>query len=110
MGEDYSNWPLAGIQAATKQVDATAWTVRLLQPRPISALLPHSSPCGRVPTKWTSPLSCYTTGANEDSLKVRPPLICQSEHFDLFLAAVERALIKINEPTAVSRLQRAPNP
>jgi 4-aminobutyrate aminotransferase-like enzyme len=33
-----------------------------------------------------------TTGANEDSLKVRPPLICQAKHVDLFLAAVERAL------------------
>ena len=27
-----------------------------------------------------------TTGANEDSLKVRPPLVCQAEHVDLFLA------------------------
>ncbi|MGB8475377.1 MAG: aspartate aminotransferase family protein, partial [Candidatus Acidiferrum sp.] len=33
-----------------------------------------------------------TTGANEDSLKVRPPLICQAEHVDLFLASMERAL------------------
>ncbi|MET4848106.1 4-aminobutyrate aminotransferase-like enzyme [Bradyrhizobium japonicum] len=36
-----------------------------------------------------------TTGANEDTLKVRPPLICQAEHVDLFLASMERALIKI---------------
>ncbi|RWO28617.1 MAG: aspartate aminotransferase family protein [Mesorhizobium sp.] len=36
-----------------------------------------------------------TTGANEDSLKVRPPLVCQAEHVDLFLAAMERALIKV---------------
>jgi 4-aminobutyrate aminotransferase-like enzyme len=36
-----------------------------------------------------------TTGANEDSLKVRPPLVCQAEHVDQFLAAMERALIKV---------------
>jgi 4-aminobutyrate aminotransferase-like enzyme len=36
-----------------------------------------------------------TTGANEDALKVRPPLICQAEHVDLFLAAVARALTKV---------------
>ncbi|WP_333939046.1 aminotransferase class III-fold pyridoxal phosphate-dependent enzyme [Bradyrhizobium sp. CCBAU 11386] len=36
-----------------------------------------------------------TTGANEDTLKVRPPLVCQGEHVDLFLATVERALINI---------------
>lgn len=51
-----------------------------------------------------------TTGANEDSLKVRPPLICQAEHVDLFLAAVERALIKINVPAGVLTRQRAPSP
>ena len=51
-----------------------------------------------------------TTGANEDSLKVRPPLICQAEHVDLFLAAVERALVKVMEQVAVSTLQRGPNP
>jgi 4-aminobutyrate aminotransferase-like enzyme len=39
-----------------------------------------------------------TTGANEDALKVRPPLICQAEHVDLFLAAIERALIKVAAP------------
>lgn len=39
-----------------------------------------------------------TTGANEDALKVRPPLICQAEHVDLFLAAIERALIKVAIP------------
>ncbi|MBR0825631.1 aspartate aminotransferase family protein [Bradyrhizobium manausense] len=36
-----------------------------------------------------------TTGANEDTLKVRPPLVCQAEHVDLFLATMERALTKI---------------
>jgi 4-aminobutyrate aminotransferase-like enzyme len=36
-----------------------------------------------------------TTGANEDTLKVRPPLVCQAEHVDLFLAALERALTKL---------------
>jgi 4-aminobutyrate aminotransferase-like enzyme len=36
-----------------------------------------------------------TTGANEDALKVRPPLVCQPEHVDLFLAAMERALNKV---------------
>jgi 4-aminobutyrate aminotransferase-like enzyme len=51
-----------------------------------------------------------TTGANEDALKVRPPLICQVEHVDLFLAAVERALIKVSEPPAVSTFHRAPKP
>jgi 4-aminobutyrate aminotransferase-like enzyme len=40
-------------------------------------------------------LPVSTTGANEDSLKVRPPLVCQAEHVDLFLASMERALIKI---------------
>lgn len=35
-----------------------------------------------------------TTGANEDTLKVRPPLVCQIEHVELFLAALERALVK----------------
>lgn len=36
-----------------------------------------------------------TTGANEDTLKVRPPLVCQAEHVDLFLASMEQALIKV---------------
>jgi 4-aminobutyrate aminotransferase-like enzyme len=36
-----------------------------------------------------------TTGANEDSLKVRPPLVCQAEHVDRFLEALEHALIKV---------------
>lgn len=36
-----------------------------------------------------------TTGANEDTLKVRPPLVCEAEHVDLFLAALERALVKV---------------
>lgn len=33
-----------------------------------------------------------TTGANEDTLKVRPPLICQAEHVDRFLASLRAAL------------------
>lgn len=33
-----------------------------------------------------------TTGANEDTLKVRPPLVCQAEHVDLFLTRLDRAL------------------
>ena len=36
-----------------------------------------------------------TTGANEESLKVHTPLVCQAEHVDLFLASMERALIKV---------------
>jgi 4-aminobutyrate aminotransferase-like enzyme len=36
-----------------------------------------------------------TTGANEDTLKVRPPLVCEGEHVELFLAALERALAKV---------------
>lgn len=36
-----------------------------------------------------------TTGANEDTLKVRPPLVCQAEHVDLFLASIERALVTV---------------
>jgi 4-aminobutyrate aminotransferase-like enzyme len=36
-----------------------------------------------------------TTGANEDTLKVRPPLICQAEHVDRFLEAMESALRKV---------------
>ncbi len=36
-----------------------------------------------------------TTGANEDTLKVRPPLICAAEHVDLFLTKLDRALTKI---------------
>lgn len=33
-----------------------------------------------------------TTGANEDTLKVRPPLICQHEHVQAFLGSLEEAL------------------
>lgn len=33
-----------------------------------------------------------TTGSNEDTLKVRPPLICAAEHVDLFLEALEKSL------------------
>ncbi len=36
-----------------------------------------------------------TTGANEDTLKVRPPLICQAEHVDLFLESIKRALNRV---------------
>ncbi len=36
-----------------------------------------------------------TTGANEDTLKVRPPLVCQGEHVELFLAALERTMAKL---------------
>lgn len=36
-----------------------------------------------------------TTGVNEDTLKVRPPLVCQDEHVDLFLAAIRVALGKV---------------
>ena len=36
-----------------------------------------------------------TTGANEDTLKVRPPLVCQAEHVDLFLASFERTLDQV---------------
>ena len=33
-----------------------------------------------------------TTGANEDTLKVRPPLVCQADHVDRFLQALKAAL------------------
>nr|WP_295885291.1 aspartate aminotransferase family protein [uncultured Devosia sp.] len=36
-----------------------------------------------------------TTGAHEDILKVRPPLVCQAEHVDLFLASMERAVAQV---------------
>lgn len=36
-----------------------------------------------------------TTGENEDTLKIRPPLVCQNEHVDLFLAAIRSALDKV---------------
>lgn len=36
-----------------------------------------------------------TTGANEDTLKVRPPLVCQAEHVDRFLEALEASLRKL---------------
>jgi len=36
-----------------------------------------------------------TTGAHEDTLKVRPPLVCQAEHVDLFLASMQRALARV---------------
>ncbi len=34
-------------------------------------------------------------GANEDTLKVRSPLVCQAEHVDLFLASFERTLSRV---------------
>lgn len=40
-----------------------------------------------------------TTGENEDTLKVRPPLICQADHVDLFLALLERCLQKVDVTT-----------
>jgi 4-aminobutyrate aminotransferase-like enzyme len=39
-----------------------------------------------------------TTGVNEDTLKVRPPLVCQAEHVDRFLEAIEHALRKAAAP------------
>lgn len=33
-----------------------------------------------------------TTGANEDTLKVRPPLICQADHVDRFLQSLKAAI------------------
>jgi 4-aminobutyrate aminotransferase-like enzyme len=36
-----------------------------------------------------------TTGANEDTLKVRPPLVCQPGDVDLFLVAIKRALSRV---------------
>ncbi|MEJ2036960.1 MAG: aminotransferase class III-fold pyridoxal phosphate-dependent enzyme [Maritimibacter sp.] len=36
-----------------------------------------------------------TTGANEDTLKVRPPLVCQGEHVELFLAALAQTMAKV---------------
>ncbi|MGR6432948.1 aspartate aminotransferase family protein [Rhizobium sp. PAMB 3174] len=36
-----------------------------------------------------------TTGANEDTLKVRPPLICETDHVDFFLDALKRALERV---------------
>jgi 4-aminobutyrate aminotransferase-like enzyme len=35
-----------------------------------------------------------TTGANEDVLKVRPPLVCETKHVDRFLEALEASLRK----------------
>ncbi|MFN3423788.1 MAG: aspartate aminotransferase family protein [Novosphingobium meiothermophilum] len=35
-----------------------------------------------------------TTGENEDALKIRPPLVCQAEHADMFLAAFRKALAR----------------
>jgi 4-aminobutyrate aminotransferase-like enzyme len=37
-----------------------------------------------------------TTGAHEDALKVRPPLVCQAEHVDRFLASLQRALALVS--------------
>ncbi|MBN9008087.1 MAG: aminotransferase class III-fold pyridoxal phosphate-dependent enzyme [Rhizobiales bacterium] len=35
-----------------------------------------------------------TTGENEDSLKIRPPLICKEEHVAQFLKVIESALVQ----------------
>ncbi|CCD85184.1 protein of unknown function; putative Aminotransferase [Bradyrhizobium sp. ORS 285] len=35
-----------------------------------------------------------TNGANEDTLKVRRPLVCAAQHVDRFLEALEAALKK----------------
>lgn len=35
-----------------------------------------------------------TTSANEDTLKIRPPLVCQEEHVDLFLRSLRKALVE----------------
>jgi len=36
-----------------------------------------------------------TTGANEDVLKIRPPIICGDEHVTMFIEALERVLDRI---------------
>lgn len=36
-----------------------------------------------------------TTGANEDTLKVRPPLVCEAQHVDRFLECFERVLAMV---------------
>ncbi|GAA4226899.1 4-aminobutyrate aminotransferase-like enzyme [Sagittula marina] len=36
-----------------------------------------------------------TTGANEDTLKIRPPLICAGDHVDRFLETLEGALKRV---------------
>ncbi|WP_348643712.1 hypothetical protein [Mesorhizobium sp. B2-6-4] len=46
-----------------------------------------------------------TTGAKEDPLKVRPPLVCRAEQVDIFLASMEHALIKV-AGSALSRRDR----
>src|SRR3990167_1591737 len=35
-----------------------------------------------------------TTSANEDTLKIRPPLVCQEEHVDLFLRSLRKVLVE----------------
>ncbi|MDR6192910.1 4-aminobutyrate aminotransferase-like enzyme [Agrobacterium pusense] len=37
-----------------------------------------------------------TTGANEDTLKVRPPLICEDDHVAVFLEAFKQALARVS--------------
>jgi 4-aminobutyrate aminotransferase-like enzyme len=44
-----------------------------------------------------------TTGENEDTLKVRPPLVCQDEHVDQFLTAIRAALDKVVARTGERR-------
>ncbi|MDZ4309619.1 MAG: aspartate aminotransferase family protein [Cypionkella sp.] len=51
-----------------------------------------------------------TTGANEDALKVRPPLICQAEHVDAFVTAVKRALTTVGARAAGGWVTRTRQP
>ena len=44
-----------------------------------------------------------TTGANEDTLKVRPPLVCQEEHADRFIEALNVALTLVARRQAGGR-------
>lgn len=61
--------------------------------------LPGSSPAERramaldvVNAMRDNGVLISTTSANEDALKVRPPLVCQDEHADQFLAVLRTAL------------------
>lgn len=47
-----------------------------------------------------------TTGANEDTLKIRPPLICGPEHVDQFLSAIETGLENAGELKVPKQLHR----
>ena len=37
-----------------------------------------------------------TTGANEDTLKIRPPLVCQPDHVDRFIETLNRVLGRVS--------------